>query len=187
VSSSDRANRLVASLSQYFEPPLPENLGEEGLRSIKKYLKSNRLAGDLHAEEVFAAAIANAFRYLRFNGGTRIRHPRGWFHTLCRRACFDYLAFIQPSGAGEENLSAAPNALSDEQTQVIVRQAIQRLHPRHQRFIRLDLVECRPADQIQESLHIPSDGAFRKLKYEAFKALRKSIRELVASGVGQIF
>ncbi|HVR12057.1 MAG TPA: hypothetical protein VMW75_28700, partial [Thermoanaerobaculia bacterium] len=49
-------------------------------------------------------------------------------------------------------------------------------------LIVLDLVECLSPAQIQQAMQLPSNGAFRKLKHEAFTALREVIRRELGGG-----
>jgi DNA-directed RNA polymerase specialized sigma24 family protein len=178
------ADRLVSSLSEYFDDRLPPSLGREAYGLIKKQLRRAGLFDDCHAEEVLSMALTDAIGYLRrHEGGAGIRQPRAWFHTLCRHTCSKYLRRHVTSGtsyayplwmeAEAELLSDA--SLSEEHIFTVLRQALKHLRARQQQFIVLELVECLPPAKLREVMQLPSDGAFRKLKHEAFTALRGAI------------
>lgn len=184
------ADSLVSSLSERFPP----ELGHEAYRLIKKRLRSEGFFDDFHAEEVLSMALTSAMKYLRNHEEGEIRSPRAWFHTLCRHACVEYLKHqrlttltfsLSSVIAGEVELSAA--FLPEESTLIALRRAIQQLRPRLQQLIILDLVECLPPAKIQEAMQLPSNGAFRKLKHEAFRGLREAVRVLIDKGIGQLF
>jgi DNA-directed RNA polymerase specialized sigma24 family protein len=185
------ANGLVSSLSGYFED-LPSGLGREVYGAIKKRLRSEGFLDSFHAEEVLQMALTSAVKYLKRNGGGKIRQPRAWFHALGRRACIDYLKDLTVqsscslSSVMDDAVGLSNTTLTDQQVLLLLRQAIQQLRPRHQRLIQLDLVECQTPAKIQESLQLPSNGAFRKLKYEAFSALREAFHALIAGGISQL-
>jgi hypothetical protein len=61
--------------------------------------------------------------------------------------------------------------------------AIGQLRPQHRQLIALDLEQRLPVAKIQETMQLPTNGAFRKLKSEAYCALRDAIRALIAQGI----
>jgi DNA-directed RNA polymerase specialized sigma24 family protein len=183
------ADRLVASLSEYFADHLPPQLGSEAYSHIKRRLRSEGFLDNSDAEDVFSTALTNALRYLRQHGGGEIRQPRAWFHALCRRACVDFLkdsavraTYTLSSVIDGETELSGDTTLSDERAQVMIHRAIEQLRPRYQQFIILDLVECQPSATIQVTMNLPSNGAYRKLKHESFMALREAIRRLIDKG-----
>jgi DNA-directed RNA polymerase specialized sigma24 family protein len=183
---------LVAALCTYFGDRVPPHLGREAYFLTKRRLAAEGYPDRYHAEEVFAMALTNAIKYLSSHGGEAIRQPRAWFHTLCRRACASYLKDLTLQttytlSSVIEGEGFIDSAMSDQQSLRLVRQAIAQLKPRHQQLINLDLVLCLAPARIQEEMHLPSNGAFRVLKHEAFAALREAVRALIDSGIGQLF
>jgi DNA-directed RNA polymerase specialized sigma24 family protein len=66
----------------------------------------------------------------------------------------------------------------------IIRQAEEKLPPRHRKLVHLDLVEGLSAEEIQERMQIHSHLYFKKLKHEAFAALKRAVKAELANGVG---
>jgi len=184
-----RVNVLVSALSAYFgDDRLPPRLGGEVFLIIRKRLRSEGLFDCGHAEEVLSIALTNAVKYLQRHGGEEVRQPRAWLHMLCRRACIDYLKEVathdlpklpRPADCELELLDSA--AVSEEYALASIHRAIQLLRPRHRWLIFLDIIECQSPNEIQVNMQLASNGAFRKLKHEAFLALREAIARQVWS------
>jgi len=189
---STEPDTLVASLCTYLGDRVPQHLGREAYCVTKRRLMAEGFPDRYHAEEAFSMALTNAIKYLSSHGGDKIRQPRAWFHTLCRRACVDYLKDLTVQSTYTlssliEGEGLVDPSVSDERTLRLVRRAFEQLKPRHRQLVELDLVKCLPPAKIQEEMGLPTNGAFRVLKHEAFVALREALRVLIDSGIGQLF
>ncbi|HVR09781.1 MAG TPA: hypothetical protein VMW75_17190, partial [Thermoanaerobaculia bacterium] len=58
------ANRLVSSLSGYFDDHLPPNLGSDLYGLISRRLRYEGYPDHFHVEEVFSMALVSALRHL---------------------------------------------------------------------------------------------------------------------------
>jgi RNA polymerase sigma factor (sigma-70 family) len=177
------------AFTPFFTGALPPSLGREIYLTIRRRLRASRYVGDEHADEVFQQVMFDAYSYLaRHGGGHEIRHTRGWLHRISLNATLHYLSeHPQADSSSPSSLTALlegeiqlpdSSASSDLER---VRQAIDRLRPRHQEVLRLELVEGLPAKEIQRRMNILSNAYFRKLKCEAAKALREEISNLYAN------
>jgi DNA-directed RNA polymerase specialized sigma24 family protein len=79
------------------------------------------------------------------------------------------------------------NLQSEERILQLVREAISSLPPRFQEFIVLDLVERREPQEIRKKMKISSESYFRKIKCEAFFALRAALSSLIQKGIDSLF
>jgi DNA-directed RNA polymerase specialized sigma24 family protein len=180
------ADELVEkALSPFFSEGMHPHLGHEVFCKLRKRLRLEGLPGDDHAEEVFSLIILDAYEYLNRHSGAEIRHPRGWLHAVSHNATLRYLQEVKsknlkalmPVLHGEVACKPGASLASEESVQQFVRDAIRGLPPRYRQLIWLDLVETLPASEIRRSMNIGTDGYFRKLKSEAFSALRRALEE----------
>lgn len=195
MDPAHRANTLFhEAFAPFFEDPLPPDLGRELFRTGLKQLHAQGLHNEQDGEEVFSRMMMNALDHLRRNGASSIRNPRAWFHAICRNAVRRYVAETVQQDAltfdmllgGERNLLDT-GLYSEERILKLIRHAIQDLPPRYKEFILLDLEQALSPQEIQEQMEIRSYGYFRKLKHEAFSALRAAIKALVENGVESLF
>ena len=136
-----------------------------------------------HAEEIFSRLIASAFKFLNRNGGSAVRHVRGWFYQIANHVTGQYLKEIHKydSEALEEilrgNRSLPDVHIQNEELLLdVVRTTINGLKPRLREFIELDLIELRSPSEICQRMRI-TPTSYRTLKHRAFKALRNAILE----------
>jgi DNA-directed RNA polymerase specialized sigma24 family protein len=175
-------DRLVSSLSCYFDADLlPPKLGSDLYGLVWRRLRYEGYPDRFHVEEVFSMALINALRHLCQHGGANIRQPLAWFRVLWLRACIDYLKALAvhrrhnllPLLEGE--ILFFDTTLTEERTLAAIRRAVKRLRPRHRKLVVLELLERLPSAEIEAAMRLPSNGAFRKLKHEAFRALRDAL------------
>ena len=132
-----------------------------------------------------STTVVNAYVYLARNGGRHVRHTRGWLHRISVNTMTGYLAELsdtEPPAStplqalieGEAQLGDNAEVVDDER----VREALKALRPRHQELIQLEMVEGLPDEEIQQRMGIAGNGYYRKVKCEAFKALRARISAL---------
>ncbi len=173
----------------FFTEPLPVRLGREIYLTIRKRLQSNRYIGDEHTDEVFQQTLCDAFSYLKRHGGETVRHTRGWLHRISKNALLHYL---EDRSTVDSPIVSSLDALIEGDAQfadtsvtsdgiALVRRAIGRLRPRFREVLVRELIEGLDAAEIQERMKIRSNPYFRKLKCEAFKALRQEIFRLSAN------
>ena len=195
MEPAHRANTLFhEAFDPFFQDPLPPNLGSELFRTGLKQLHAQGLHNEEDGEEAFSTMMVNALDYLRRNGASTIQNPRAWFHAICRNAVRRYVAETLRQDAltfdmllGGESSLLDTGLYSEERILKVIRKAIQGLPPRYREFILLDLEEALPPREIQERMEIKSYGYFRKLKHEAFSALRAAIKALVENGIESLF
>ncbi len=85
---------LYQALFSFFGERLPLGLGRELYNHIcKRLLRAGIHDGD-HAEEIFSRLIASAFKFLNRNGGSAVRHVRGWFYQIANHVTGQYLKEI---------------------------------------------------------------------------------------------
>jgi len=187
----DPAHAAGALVQEAFLPffHVPPGLGRELYLTIRRRLRANRYLGEEHTDEVFQQTLCDAFSYLSRHGGAAIRHTRGWLHRISKNATLHYLearstvdspvhAPLDALLEGDAQLADGPSAGDDLAR---VRQTIASLRPRHQEVIRLELIEGLNAAESQRVMGIESNAYFRKLKCEAYQALRDEISRLCAN------
>jgi DNA-directed RNA polymerase specialized sigma24 family protein len=187
----DPAHAAGVLVQEAFQPffDLPPELGRELYLTIRRRLQANRYLGEEHADEVFQQTLCDAFSYLSRHGGAAIRHTRGWLHRISKNATLHYLEARSevdspanpPLDAlleGEALLADGPSA-GDDLARVL--RALEALRPRHQQVIRLELVEGLEDAESQKKMEIESNAYFRKLKCEAYRALKDEISRLDAN------
>lgn len=171
---------------------MPPNLGRDAYRSILRLLSPEGLGDDLHAEEIFSRALINAYAHLGKHGGESVDFPRAWFLAICRHETIRYLKELSTPTVPLNELIAGNEPLvfpvrHEERLLEEVRKAIKQLTPRQQEFIRLDLQECLPEKEIQAKMGINSLAYLRKLKCEAFRALRNALQSIIDQGIDNLF
>ena len=176
------ADRIVGeAFAPFFSEGLPSGLGREILLTIRRRLRAaGRYLDDEHADEVFQRVVVEAYVYLVRHGGHEVRHVRGWLHSVSLRATrfylseqsrFDPLTSFSLNAAVDVEVQPSDDAKNLER----IGEAIRSLRPRYQELMRLELVAGLSPTQIQERMSISSNAYFRKLKCEAYKALREEI------------
>jgi DNA-directed RNA polymerase specialized sigma24 family protein len=175
------------ALSPVLREAIPPNLGREVYCKIRRRLRSEGLAGDDHAQEVFSLAMLDACEYLHRHSGNEIRHPRGWLHVVANHATLRYLREFKPKNTtdlepllrGEVQCEPDSSFASDEGVLKLVRETIEDLPPRYRQLIWLDLGERLSPGDIRRRMRISTDGYWRKLKSEAFSALREALEKRI--------
>ena len=66
----------------------------------------------------------------------------------------------------------------------LLEQALETLRPRYSQLIRLDMAELLSSKEIRARMEIRSEGYFRKLKSEAFGALRDALKVVASQWIG---
>lgn len=178
------ANEAIQRLGARFNMAGSESLGAELLKAIQGDLAAQELRDKDDAWEVFDQLIVDAFSHLERHGGSAIRQPRAWLHQIRRRATERYLrnrAHEKRAGGVPLEVALEGGAqLPDEippDTLERVREIILSLPARHRDFLRLDVVESLPTEEIQRRLGIRTPATFRKRRSQAMKALREAILE----------
>lgn len=178
------------ALTQYFTTPLPPRLGREIYLTIRRRLRASRYMSIEHADDVFQQTLCDAVSYLKkHGGGGAVRHTRGWLHRISLNATRHYLT---AQSSTDSPAVVSLDALLDGEVQLpdnsssgddlaTVRRAIARLRRRHQEVIRLELLDGLDSQAIQKRMRIASYSYFRKLKCEAYQALRHEICQLCAN------
>lgn len=164
---------------------------------ICKRLKYEGLDIGTHAEEIFDTSLSNALKHLKKHGGASVAYPNSWFKAIVRNETTRYLRQMHSSHlvwledvlAGGEIITQPSEEIDSDREAVmdLVRDGIEKLTPRQRELILYDLADRFTPSEIQDKMGIRSKGYFRKLKCEAFKALREAVKALIDEGVDLIF
>ena len=185
------------AVTPFLEGRFSPNLGRKTYHWIRGQLFPEGIGDHSHAEEIFDRALSDAYAYLHRHGGDKVRHPDSWFYAICRNATTRYLIELSPNLPLEAliegdksyiQLQHVQNASrSQEQMFQELLETMEKLSPRHREFLRLDICECLPPNEIQQRMGIRSANYFRRLKSEAFKALRIAYKAALAHGIDSLF
>jgi hypothetical protein len=151
----------------FFGERLPHHLGSVAFKTTRKRLSAEGYPDVEHTEEVFDRSLTNGLGYLNGHGGESVRNPSSWFHTICRHETTRYLI------DADAHDSAALSSLVDGETDLFdvtifdprrvderLRQAIDRIPPRHRELIRLDMVERLAAPEIEKRMPSKATAIF---------------------------
>jgi len=196
TANGDPAHCAQTLTEQAFSPFLdgrfPKDLGRKGYLSIRRLLVPEAMNDDTHAEEIFDRALSKAYAFLHENGGEAVRSPQAWFLRICRNETIRYLIELSPRIPleslleGDEKYTRQPSRSQARLFQLLL-DTIAELPPRHRELLRLDICECLSADEIQRKMGIRSTNYFRRLKSEAFKALRLAFKAIIEQGIDSLF
>lgn len=183
-----------AAFYPYFGERLAPNLGSVASSEIRCRLQRERHDVGTHVEEIFSNGITSSLSFLTRKGGASVRDPNKWFRRICWHETTEYMISLDRRNhrrlddlmEGIQVLTTPPT-LSDEEIYPIINLAIARLRPQHRRLILLDLVACKSPEEIQGILGLESISYFRKVKSEAFSALRVAIKALIEKGIEALF
>lgn len=183
---SHPANRAVHDLLASYGYSASPHLGAELWGAILKDLRHEGLP-HTHADDIFQQMLTQAAGWLDANRHVPLENPRAWLHAIRRHVTIDYLVDARPRAIDPQHFPIIEIQGVDSDTALdLVHKALKHLPPRHQELILLDLGEGLEHHEIRERMHIKSDGYFRKLKSEAFRALREALGVVMKEWIGSL-
>jgi DNA-directed RNA polymerase specialized sigma24 family protein len=172
-----------------FGDVLPPHLGREVLRMVGERLRAEGFSSPEAAREVFSRTLTRAQTLLSAERSRLISYPSAWLHSIACKTLEEYLreeaakdsSWIISLLDGSAVLEATTTG-RDRRALALVRRAIESLPERYRAFLRLDIVQALPPEEIQERMAFASREDLLRFKKEAFAALEMAVRALVEKG-----
>lgn len=167
--------------------PLPQQSGRAFAGTIRNVISRAGVRGEHHVEDAFSVFIINVCAYLGRYPATRIEQPVHFLHRSAGNTARRYLDQLRVTGSkvtdpldeAQVERVAGKDGLGELNRSYLrgeILAALETLPARYSELLQLDLIEELSPLEIQMQMGIGSENYFRKLKCEAFKALRNALK-----------